>query len=133
MKVTVGKLRIVKAIVDQCKTSKSPFGYACLRSSERIASALKKHTEAHESMLHELASLNEDKSYKLNEKGGLVFTKQNQDKINEFWKKQNEEEVEYDPYIATSIGAVKDDLPLLDALNGIVVNVDIESLYNSLE
>ena len=130
MKIKVHKLRLAKSIAEKLKNNKSPFGYACLRSEVKLNDTLKPFTDAYDAKLHEFAMLNDDKSYKQDAKGGLVFTKENQDILNEFWKKQNEEEVEYDPYIATSVESVKDDVALLDALNGIIVNVNVEEMYN---
>jgi len=60
----------------------------------------------------------------------MTYTKQNQDILDKIWKKQNEELVDYDtPYFATSIEGVENELALLDVLTGIIVNVDIETLY----
>lgn len=129
VKVTVQRLRNAKAYVEQCKNHKSPFGYACLKSSIKIDKALEKISDEYDAKLHELAILNEDKSYKLNDKNQMTFTKIHQDALNKLWKEQGKEEVEYEPYFATSVGAVKGDLVLLDALNGIVVDVNIESMY----
>ncbi len=127
--IEVKRLRVAKANADIRKSMKSPFGYACLKGAERIPVALKKFTEEFSDKQHELAMLNEDKSYKKNEKGQLVFTKENQDKLDKLWEEQNNKLVEYAPYFATSIDDVKEDLLLLDVMNGIIVDVDIEAMY----
>jgi len=127
---TVEKLRIVKANAQIWKNHKSPFGYACLKGEVLLEKALKEYTDTFSDKQHELALLNDDKSYKLTDKGVMTYTKQNQDILDKIWKKQNEELVDYDtPYFATSIERVENELALLDVLNGIIVNVDIETLY----
>lgn len=126
---TVKQLRVAKANAEEWKNHKSPFGYACLKSVKLLEEALKDVTDKLTDKQHELALLNEDKSYKISDKG-MTYTKENKDKLNKFWEDQNKELVDYPtPYFATSIEAVKHELVLLDFLNGIVVQVDIEALY----
>jgi len=128
-KTTVEEARIILNYANQLKNHKSPFGYACLRNSESLTSALKPFNKSLEAKKAELALVDKEGCYVLNDKGNQKFTKKNTLELEVFFEEQNKLELEYENYMTTDISAVKTDLTLLNAINGHIVDVDIESLY----
>lgn len=128
MKPTVGKLRTARRIAEVFKTRKSKFGYACSKAVTNINTVLKKDDEELEDKRHELASVDDKGNIILTDKG-FQYTKENYKKLIDFIKQQELKEVEYTPYIATSFKEVENDISILEALDGIVVNFDIDTFY----
>lgn len=127
--ITVGQLRIAHSLAKLYVNNKSKFGYACLRGCEKIESILKKFDNELKDKQNELASVDE-KGNLIISNDNLSYSKEANKKLSDFLEEQNKKEVSgFEPYFATDISSVKDNMALLSKLNGIIVNVDIEKLY----
>ena len=139
---TVLSLRNARAIAHRFKSIPSPFGYACLRSVDKIDSALKKYDQEITDKQRELAITHKDGDKKgcyvtsLNPETGandlLNHTPDSLKKINELSDLQKDIEVDYTPYYAKNFTEVKANLQVLEIINGIIIEkINLEEYVNS--
>ena len=135
MKKTVRSLLIARNICVAYKSTKSKFGYACLRNEELLSKTLKPYDKDLEARRIELASVDKDKNLIINrDKEGresYVFTVEALKTINSFTEEKQSAELEYEGYIASSFEEIKNDIDIINALNGIVINVDLEEYVSN--
>jgi len=139
---TVSALRNARAVANRFKAIPSPFGYACLRSADKIDAALKKYDQEITDKQRELALTHKD-----GDKKGCYVTSMNPEtgandllnhtpdalrKINELSDSQKDIEVDYTPYYAKNFTEVKGNLQVLEFINGIIIErINLEDYVNS--
>jgi hypothetical protein len=131
MKITIEKLLSAKnycLIFSSNKLTK--FSYACKKTLERIDKALEQHEELMAGKRIELAITGESGEIITDEKGGYKFTPENLKKLNDIFNEEKKKEVDFEPYFTENYSEIQDNLHVLEALNGIVFNVNIEELIS---
>ncbi len=138
---TVGKLREVRDLINAnngiYQKIPSPFGWACVRTIEKIDSAIKKYDQELIDKQRELAL-----TYKEGDKKGcyitngpheiLTHTAEALKKINDFLISQKDIEVEYEPYFATNFDEIKGNLKVLNIINSIIIKrINLEEYVNN--
>lgn len=123
----IKKLRQAHEIAFSFKGKLTKFGYACLKGCSLIESVLSTEDSLLKDKRNELASVDEKtKNLILTEKNEYTYTRENHQKLIDFIKEQDEREVEFTPYIAKDFSEIKNNLDIIDLLNGIIVDVDLE-------
>ena len=132
MKITVEKLIIAQNVANQFKNSMTKFGYACLKSSKLIKDTLEDVLEEISDKKNELASVDKDGNIVLNEKSEYVYTSENFNKLKKFISNQYKKEVDYNPFFASDYSEIKNQLEVLDVLNGVIIDIDLEKQFESI-
>lgn len=131
MKTTIGKLIEVRTYCELYSGMKlTKFVYACKKNLDKLNEALKEHDVLMADKRIELCVLGENKEVLQDEKGGYRFTPENLKKLNEFYRNELSKEIQYEGYIATDFSDIKEDINALEALNGFVIDVNIEELIS---
>ena len=130
MQVTIEKLLEVNAICNLYSSAKlSKFVYACKRTADKIKPILEKeYFTPLANKRAELAMTGDKGEILMDEKNNFKFTPENFKKLTEFEKELKKKMVEAEGHLASDFSEIKDDIVTLDALNGWVVNVNVEEL-----
>lgn len=131
MKVTIKKALELQRICLNFSGSKTKFGYACIKNSKILEAALKDYNEALSDTNAKYCSVDKDKNMMVSDKGQYSFTIENKLKVEEWFRAEQQKEIEVDFYKALSYSDIQDDLFALELLNGYIIDVDIEKLLES--
>lgn len=129
MEFTIEKLTEAKNHCSLLTLGKlTKLSYACKKTIDKINLALSSHEERMNDKRISLAITGNNGEIITDGKGGYTFTPENLKKLNQFYAEEKKKMVEYEPFISSNYEEIKDNIHALDALNGIVIEVNIEDL-----